>query len=293
MARGVRRRGACGTGTGEGARATSHSHPVVAGRLPRRPHAHADERAEEIGADGQARALGDGVDAGGDLETTAGADDLREQFSERLARAFDARRNNAGRDHGRLEQAEVVFREVKDVAQRADVGRRAEIDGCQAQHRLIDDPQPCADRRAWSGIAAMDAEIDGDVDDLGALGEIHAEEENVGPRRVRQVHAHGGQFAEDRESAVGAALEQLGPDAERLVGRMAHAEHPLVAAHGADAAADLVGQRLEGEPMIGRGQGGAEPVARTLRLLVGEEGVDGLLETAVEKLLKAVERDEG
>ena len=35
---------------------------------------------------------------------------------------------------------------------------------------------------------------------------------------------------------------------------MAHAEHPLIAAHGTDAAADLVRQRLNAEPIIGGGQ---------------------------------------
>ena len=139
----------------------------------------------------------------------------------------------------------------------------------------------------------MDTEIDGDVDDLRALGEIHPEEEDVAPRRMREVHPHRRQFAEDRIRAVRAAPEQLGPDAQRLVGRVSHAEHPLVAAHAADAAPHLVGQRLEGEPVVGVGERGGQPVARALPGLEREEGVDRFLEPPMEQLLVAAERDQG
>ena len=40
--------------------------------------------------------------------------------------------------------------------------------------------------------------------------------------------------------------EKLGADAEGLIERMAEAEHPGVAAGGADGAADLVGERARG-----------------------------------------------
>ena len=138
----------------------------------------------------------------------------------------------------------------------------------------------------------MDAEVHGDVEDLRALGEIHAEEKDVAPRGVREVHAHGRQLAENRVGAVGRTLEQLGAEAERLVSGMTDAEHPLIAPHAADAAADLVSERLEGEPVIGGGERGAEAVAGAVGGLRGEEGVSRLLEAAIQKLFVATEWDE-
>ena len=75
------------------------------------------------------------------------------------------------------------------------------------------------------------------------------EEEDVAPRAVREVHAHRRALAQDRESVPSRrALQQLAADAQRLIGGMADAEHPLVAAHRAHAAAHLIGERLESEP---------------------------------------------
>ena len=59
--------------------------------------------------------------------------------------------------------------------------------------------------------------------------------------------------------------EQLGAEAQRIIGRMAGAEHPLVAAHGAHAAAHLVGQRLEAERAVGGGQRAGDRGARPMR----------------------------
>ena len=87
----------------------------------------------------------------------------------------------------------------------------------------------------------MHAEVDGDVEDLGTVREVHAEEDDVTPRAVGEVHADGRLFAEDGVGAVGGiTFEEGGPEPERLVQRVAHAEHPLIAFDGADAAADLV-----------------------------------------------------
>jgi hypothetical protein len=70
---------------------------------------------------------------------------------------------------------------------------------------------------------------------------------------------------------------------------MADAEHPLVAAHAADAAAHLVRERLEREPVIRCGERGAETVARAVLRLRGEKRVNRLLEAAGEELLVAGE----
>src|SRR5206468_11362380 len=99
---------------------------------------------------------------------------------------------------------------------------------------------------------------------LGALGVVHAEEKDVAPAAVREVHAHGRTLSKNRVTAVAARPEKLGPKAQRLVGGMAHAEHPLVAADRAHAAAHLIGQRLEGQPMIRRGEGAAERIVWAL-----------------------------
>jgi hypothetical protein len=130
----------------------------------------------------------------------------------------------------------------------------------------------------------MDGEVDGDVEDAGALGIIHAEEEDVAPAAMAEVHADGVRSRRMGIDAGGIARSQFGPDAEGLIERDAHAEHPLVAADGADAAADLVGEGLEGEAMVGGGEGAGDAVAGSVVGLVGEEAGDGLVEPAVEEV---------
>ncbi len=67
-------------------------------------------------------------------------------------------------------------------------------------------------------------------------------------------------------------------------------EHPLIAAHGADAAAHLVGESLKAEAAIGRGQragdGGAGSVAPAR-----QENVDGFFEAALQKVDVAARRE--
>ncbi len=99
----------------------------------------------------------------------------------------------------------------------------------------------------------MHAEVNGHIEYPGPFGKIHAEEKNIAPGAVGQVHPYRGQLAEDRIATFHfGAAEQFRPEAQRLVRRMPHAEHPLVAAHGANAAADLVRQCLKRETMIRR-----------------------------------------
>ena len=73
---------------------------------------------------------------------------------------------------------------------------------------------------------------------------------------------------------------------------MAHAEHPLVATHGAHTASHLVGQGLEGETLIGGGQRAGDAVVTAVFALRLEEDVDRLLESALQQVFVALERDE-
>ena len=123
---------------------------------------------------------------------------------------------------------------------------------------------------------AAHGQVDRDVEHARAFREVHAQEEDVAPAAVRQVHAHGRGFAQDGVERAASARQQFGPEAQRIVGRVAGAEHPLVAAHGAHAAAHLVGQRLKAQRAVaGRqraGNGRAGPAGGLRR----QEDVDGL-----------------
>ena len=94
-------------------------------------------------------------------------------------------------------------------------------------------------------------------------------------------------------AVAGALAEQFRAEAQRVVGGMAHAEHPLVAAHRAHAAADLVGQRLERQPVIGCRQRAGDGVAGAFGLLHGQEMIDRFLEPALEQMLVTFERESG
>ena len=50
-------------------------------------------------------------------KSAARPDQAREQIGQALARAFDARRHDAGGDDRRLEQAEIVARKIKNFGQ--------------------------------------------------------------------------------------------------------------------------------------------------------------------------------
>ena len=80
------------------------------------------------------------------------------------------------------------------------------------------------------------------------------------------------------------ARQQFGADAQRIVGGMAGAEHPLVAAHRAHAAAHLVGQRLEAQRAVGGGQRAGDGRARPVGGLGRQEDIDGLLEAALQQV---------
>ena len=209
-----------------------------------------------------------------------------------LAGALDAGRHDAAGDHRRLEQAEVVFGEIEHLVEAGNFRRAAEIHAGEAQHRLVDHAQAGLHRRSRFLVAAVDGEIDGDVEHFRALRIIHAEEEDVAPAAVAEVHAHRRALAQHRiEAGGGIAGGEFPADAQRLVGRVAHAEHPLVAGHAAHAAAHLVGQCLEREFLIGGGQCAGNPVARAIIVLGLEKQIDGFLEAPLQQMLVAVERN--
>ena len=145
-----------------------------------------------------------------------------------------------------------------------------------------------------AGCGAAHAQVNRDIEHARAFGKIHAQEKDVAPAAVGQVHAHGRGLAQDGvERLGGAALQQLATDAQRIVGGMAGAEHPLIAAHGAHAAAHLVGQRLEPQRAIAGGQGAGDGGARSGGGLRREKDVDGLLESPLQQMGVAGERDGG
>ena len=73
---------------------------------------------------------------------------------------------------------------------------------------------------------------------------------------------------------------------------MADAEHPLVAAHRAHAAPDLIGQGLEAQAVIGFGQRTGDGVRGAVCRLHGEKAVDGLFKAALEEVGVAVVRNQ-
>ena len=59
--------------------------------------------------------------------------------------------------------------------------RGAEVHAGQAQDRFVNHAQIGFDRRPRRGVAAMHAQVNGDVQHPRAFGKIHAQEENVAP----------------------------------------------------------------------------------------------------------------
>src|ERR1051326_2569971 len=107
---------------------------------------------------------------------------------------------------------------------------------------------------------------------------------------MRQIHPNGRGLSQYRERRC--AFEQLAPDAQRVVIGMAGAEHPLVAADAAHAAAHLIGKRLEGERAITGGERARDGRARAAPVERGEEGIERFLEAALQQVGVAVERDQ-
>ena len=171
------------------------------------PHAGGDERSQQIGRDREPRTLGDIVDAADDFKTEPRAHRSREQARQGFARAFDPRGDDARGNNRGFEQAEIIAGKIKHFIQVSDVGGRAEVNTGESQHGLVNDTQIGLDRRPRGGIPTVDREVDGNVEDPGTFGKVHAQKENIAPARMRKVHANRGGFAQDWKSFVGPTLE--------------------------------------------------------------------------------------
>ena len=75
-----------------------------------------------------------------------------------------------------------------------------------------------------------------------------------------------------------AGLQQFGPNPQRVVKGVPHAEHPLVAPLRAHAATHLVREILQAELVISLRVGAAKCVRESLLPLPLEENLDGLRE---------------
>ena len=107
-----------------------------------------------------------------------------------------------------------------------------------------------------------------------------------------EIHAHRGRLVEQGIGAIGTGGEQLGADTQRLLRRMADAEHPLVATQAAHAPPHLIGECLQAEITVGRRQGARDRIRRSRRPLHGEERRDRFGESPCEEVLVAAMRDE-
>ncbi len=274
-------------------RASSHQAPFILFERPRErahlaggAHGNRDDGSQQVGRNRQAGALRDSPHVGDDLQTVARHSSQRSQnIGEGLPRSFQSWRNDAGGDDSGFEQPQVIAREVENLGQGSDVGAGMQVHAGQAKHRLVDRPEVYIDGRLRARRAgAAQRQIDGDIENPRAFRVIHAEEKDIAPATVAEVHADRGRFAQDRERAAPArTVEQFGPQNQRVIGRMSDAGHPLVAAHGTHAAANLGRQRLEGEPLISRGQSARQSGGRA-RGRERQQRVNGFVKTALENV---------
>ena len=111
-------------------------------------------------------------------------------------------------------------------------------------------------------------------------------------RAVRQVHAHRRPLVQNRECDRPVRLGGAIRDADRSgwSAAVAEPEHPAIAAHFADAAADLIGERLKGQSAIRRRQGARQGVAWPVRRLLGQEELYRFIEAAQQQTAIALER---
>ena len=262
-------------------------------RLSGGPHAGGDQRREQIRGYGKPRSLRDVVDAADELEAQARTDNAFEERRQVFARSLHTRGHDPGRDHRRLQEAEIVAGKIKHLREIGDLGRCAQVHAREPQHGFVDHPQVGFDRRLWGRIATMYGEVDRHVEHPRPLGKVHPEEEDVAPPGMREIHPDGRRFPKHRIHARairpdGRLGEQFRPDAQGVIGGMANAKHPLVAAKAADAPPHLIGQRLEPEIAIRCREGAGDRVRRSVGFLRRKESLDRLLEPPVQQMLVAL-----
>ena len=156
-------------------------------------HAQGNEAGQKCCGHGQARAAGNIINLADDFDTVAGKPrQMSQYFAERLRGPFHPGWYDAGGNYRGLEQTQVVVSEIENFRNGAEFGARLKVNTDQAQHRLIDNAEPCFDGRLGSPRASH-AQVDGNVEHAGALGKIHPQKENIAPPAMAQVHAdrHG------------------------------------------------------------------------------------------------------
>ena len=166
-----------------------------------------------------------------------------------------------------------------------------QVDAGQAQHRLVDHAEVGFDR--WLRRASR-ARARPDRSRRSARARLpgnpcpgrRCRSSRCGVRSMRTGVASRRMGKSDRRLRASAARGGCATDESA---GMAGAEHPLIAAHRAHAAAHLVGERLEAERAVTGGQragnGGAWP-GGSLR---GEEDIDRFFEAALQQVSVARE----
>src|SRR5687768_4241087 len=76
-----------------------------------------------------------------------------------------------------------------------------------------------------------------------------------------------------------------------MIHGMAHAKHPLVSPDRADAAADLIRERLKPEALISRGEGAGKRVVRSVPPLDMKETLDGFFKSPLQQVGIAAKRN--
>jgi hypothetical protein len=253
--------------------------------LAARAHQHGDQRAQKVGRDGQARALGDAAHPTRKARA-APAEELAEDFGQRsLALTLEGRRHPPRGDHRGLEQPQVVGGEVEQVRDGFWPHALLQVTADELQTRRVRQLQARFDRRLRRRVAPAHAEVHRHVEHARPLGAVHRQEEDVAPTGVGQVQAHRG--ALDQRLLTG---RPLGRQAQGSRRRHAVVEQPAVALRRAHRSAHLLGQRVEGQPAVGFGQGARERGARALLALGREAAVHGLLEASLAQVLDGVDR---
>ncbi len=248
-------------------------------------HQERDERGEQVRRDRQPRALRNVVDLADHLQAQPWSQNLAQDHAQVVTSALERRRDQPRGDHARLDQTEVVVAEVEQLVERRHVLAGVQIHAGQTQERLGEDAAVRLDGRARLRIAPEDAEIDRQVQDPRAFGEIHAQEEDIGPAAVRQVKPHRRALDQDRKEAVGSVtLQQAREHANRVLVGRTDAEHPPIARATADRPSHLVGQGLKRDLRVSVRQRAGHGAVQSVALGGGLKTADRRLEPPLEQV---------
>ena len=166
-----------------------------------------------------------------------------QQVAQRLRCAFNPWRNQAAGNNSGLQQPQIIARKIKHFRNGGDCNAGIQIHAHQSQQWLVDDAQIGFHRRFWRLVGTpTHLQINRDVQYARPFREVHAEKENVTPAAMRQVHPHRRcLFQYWIKRGTFTPPQQLRSDAQWIISRVPISKHPLVASHGTDAAAYLIG----------------------------------------------------